>query len=159
LSWRSRAREPSRVRASVQPIPACAFPISGSPQKFQAAAKSQLKGVSATHVRAIEATQPYQPGQHWLRVLQELSNADKHMPIHLMRSETIGELEVRDDANPGGPALTRSTDAGALNVHVDFDVTLFEAFDDGTPVLETLEVLLPSVNALVHDFVPAFHEQ
>jgi hypothetical protein len=135
------------------------FPIADTPKQFQAVAKKRLKGIDVAHIAAIEATQPYKPGHRWLRVLRELSNTDKHMHMHLMRAETTGDLEVRDDSNPEAPSLTRATDPGALNVHMNFDVALFEAFEDGTPVVETLEILQPSVSALIHEFDPEFQRQ
>jgi hypothetical protein len=135
------------------------FPIADAPKEFQAKAKTWLKGVNATHVAALEATQPCKPGYRWLGVLRELSNTDKHMHVHLMRAETIGDLEVRDDADPEAPSLARATDPNALNVHVDFDITLVEAFEDGARVLETLEILQPSVSALIHEFDPEFQGQ
>jgi hypothetical protein len=53
------------------------FPIEDTPTAFQKASKNRLKGINASHVAAIEKSQPYN-GCHWTKVLKDISNPDKH---------------------------------------------------------------------------------
>ena len=57
------------------------FLITGdTPQIFARDKASKLKGLSSEHVAGIEQLQPYN-GCHWIKVLQTISNPDKHRSL------------------------------------------------------------------------------
>ena len=53
------------------------FPIENTRSEFIGQRKRRLKGLSNSHVDAIEAYQPYK-GVKWTKTLQTISNPDKH---------------------------------------------------------------------------------
>jgi hypothetical protein len=56
------------------------FLICDTPQIFARDKASKLKGLSSEHVAGIEQLQPYN-GCHWIKVLQTISNPDKHRSL------------------------------------------------------------------------------
>lgn len=109
--------------------------------------------MSPEHVAAIETLQPYKGGK-WLAQLRDLSNTDKHMHLSLVQPDAIGDINTRDDAQDATDPIFEIP--GALHVHVDFDVALFETFPGGGSVIWTLQTLESEVRALIQAFEPAF---
>lgn len=137
------------------------FPIMDAPQDFNGRGKgSYLKGVDASHIAAIEKLQPYN-GCNWTGRLRDFSNEDKHRQfivaggratIHVWSSlardlSKIGELTF--DRTAPHPLTGTKVD---VKVHVAGSV----AFDDGSPILETLQELKRQVRNCLRDFEPEF---
>ncbi len=133
LAWADSGKPRGRAR----------FPIARSAKRFKAE-KRKLRGLSKRHVRAIECLQPYWVGA-WTVHLRDLSLPENHMRLRLVAAPGPEELRHRDD--PSGPWL---------NIAVDFDVALSEAFPDGSPVVETLELLAAQVQAAISAFAGEF---
>jgi hypothetical protein len=138
------------------------FPITDSTAEFKEERKSRLKGVSDSHVEWIELLQPYN-GVEWTRRLREISNPDKHK--HLIITDTNTELDARtsnDRADIAIPDDIKGLFVNAKNVnsegpaYIQFHLTFFIAFDDGLPVLETLEEIKRQVAQVLNNFRPEF---
>lgn len=141
------------------------FPICDTPDAFTAELKKgRLKGLSPTHVEAIESSQPYEYGGLWLRQVRELSNIDKHRYLHSATSDnwppvpTIGgAIELRREHKPhrlmNEPGAQLPLTA---KLDVQMDISTGVALSDGSPVVETLQVLEAGVRALVDALQPEF---
>jgi hypothetical protein len=142
------------------------FPIADSPELFESACKQgRLKGLNAEHIGMIESLQPYNGGD-WLAVLRDLSNPSKHKTLHTATDfrarpslqVIVGgsqpdyiEHRLLSQAARWGVEFAYSTE-----VEVKFHVSVRVALWDGTPVVETLEVLESSVRDLVDTFKSGF---
>lgn len=116
---------------------------------------SYLRGVNDAHVARIEEIQPYK-GVNWTRVLREISNADKHRePVGVGRREEGGTARIVNVYRPGEGT---APDAQPIqtNVNVDPVTARFITLEDGTPIVETLQVLQSEVGALIQEFKPDF---
>jgi hypothetical protein len=135
------------------------FPITDSPEKFESAKRrGRLAGMSDEHVAYIELLQPYNGGG-WLATLRDLSNPDKHMHVVVAGPQTLADIQVADstqDSAEQSQRLFGGAFPGALFVHVDFDVALYEAFADRTRVIPALEMFESQISKLVEEFEPAF---
>lgn len=108
------------------------FPIYDTQNRFrkevvqQRKAKSCINGINGTHTAAIERLQPYN-GVDWTKWLQSLSNPDKHR--HLIIIKHDGTVDFRTTPDPGKPR----------SVEVHLHISQYIAFNDGLPVIDTLE--------------------
>lgn len=139
------------------------FPIEHTPKDWQRSMRSRLQGLSPTHKAAIKLSQPCF-GCQWTCTLQEISNPDKHRtltiirPISTLSVKTVGKgLVVINPAKEGTTTLFRvrshpKEDSMDVNADVSFDI----AFDDGTPVIETLQMLYSQVSKVLDQFKPEF---
>jgi hypothetical protein len=87
-----------------------AFPIAATEQQYDAQASAMLVGVSDCAVARVRGLQPFQPGGkpevHYLTLLQELNNVDKHRTLHALTA-TSGVSKIVGDQPPtriSGPA-------------------------------------------------------
>ncbi len=117
------------------------FPIENSKQKWHRRTDTSLKGLSIKHQAMIERLQPYN-GCNWTKRLRELSNPDKHRTICIIRL---------------GPII-HDTHTAILNNAVQMYSYLSAdiAFDDRTPVLETLEEFVVEVVKVLEEFKSEF---
>lgn len=67
LAWRETGARPTGT----------AFPLCKDRKYWAGRVKKDLKGLSAKHIAAVEAVQPFQ-GVSWTKQLSDLSNRDKH---------------------------------------------------------------------------------
>lgn len=72
------------------------FVIANTRGDFKKQRRSRLKGLTDDQVRIIEQVQPYN-GHDWLRLLADLSNADKHKYLPLIDNTAPISLTVTDD--------------------------------------------------------------
>ncbi len=121
------------------------FPIEDTPKGFNGRRNAFLKGLNVKHITSIEALQPYK-GTAWTHLLALFSNPDKHRyltPV-VSLSESVIRISVRAlggfEGVPGHVYRTK-TNSGELNMHVDTDFALRVTFNDGTPIIETLQQL------------------
>ncbi len=139
------------------------FPIESTEEGFKGRCKGGwLKGISAAHAAAIAGLQPYNGGQ-WTRQLRALSNPHKHMRLHVTSRES--ELVISAEVDPAEGTVTLDDGhfrfAGAkpgvpFTVNMKVQVALIVVFEDGLPVIETLEALKASVTDTIDAFKPEF---
>jgi hypothetical protein len=114
------------------------FPIYDTPNGFRGRPRTCLGGISEVHTTAIELLQPYN-GVDWTKRLQSISNPDKHR--HLVVAQPTGTVDFTTSPDPANPA----------GVEVQLYIDPFIAFDDGLPVIDTLEEIKAQVaNVLAH---------
>jgi hypothetical protein len=135
------------------------FPIENRRKDFEGNGQRRLAGLNARHIAAIEVLQPYN-GCDWTRTLRDISNPDKHRSLVLTQGEF--RLSVYPDADrlrflpiPGTIARALHPTTGK-EVDVKLDLALSITFEDGTPVIETLEEIQSQVAAQLAKLKPEF---
>lgn len=138
---------------SKQEVEGTQFPIENSPETFDTRVcdikgkgrNKYLRGVSHEHVTAIKRLQPFNRCQ-WTERLRDISNPDKHRRLTTMDSPIVVASEVD------------STEALLADKSVNVkDIFSFEIiFQDGTPVIETLEQFVFKVIETLDSFKPEF---
>ena len=138
---------------SKQEVEGTQFPIENAPKTFDTRIcdikdtrrGKYLRGVSPEHITAIERLQPFNDCQ-WTERLRDISNPDKHRRLTLVDSPIVVGSEVD------------STEALLANQSVNVkDIFSFEViFQDGTPVIETLEQFVFDVIETLDSFKPEF---
>lgn len=140
------------------------FPIEDAPTGFQGRRKSFLKGVSDSHTASIERLQPYN-GVDWTRRLRAVSNPDKHRHLTMQQHNsgvalTSGYDPAQVHPAPGVKGLfilfMVPDPKSPTPMHVQFHITFFIAFDDGMPIIETLEQMQTEVANTLANFKPEF---
>ena len=130
------------------------FPIESDPNIFRGNAPRLLVGLNAAHVTAIERLQPYN-GCKWTARLRDCSNPDKHR--HFVRVGHDGGFHIHSSLErniSGCLGFERYADhpvAGHPPVKVKVYITGEVAFEDGAPVIQTIqEVQTEIANTLAH---------
>ena len=117
------------------------FPIEDSEDGWLGHIPTYLKGVSVGHQAVIKQLQPYY-GCDWTGRLRDLSNPDKHKSLTVLRLDLfIGDAKA---------AATRTP------MEMQTNITLGVAFDDGSPVIETLQELKSQVTEVLNVFHLSF---
>lgn len=114
------------------------FPLESCPNEFTRKGKTLFKGIGNVHIAQIEAVQPYNRCE-WTRLLQDLSNDDKHRQLVTVHHEiwsTTLEVETEESARDSAMEMHR---------YHEIKVTLA----DGTPIIEPLEELQAQVAAFL----------
>jgi hypothetical protein len=115
------------------------FPIEDSPAGWKSHSR-WLKGVSACHKTIIKRLQPFS-GCSWTKILREVSNPDKHKTLTIVNPYSIATYHPRYQTTPSPPYYP---------MEMDVDITSDITFEDGLPVIETLQELkLQVANVLV----------
>jgi len=133
------------------------FPIAHDAAEFKKQGRSRLKGLTPTHVKAIEALQPYNHGCEWIGRLRDWSNPDKHrtlvpvqieheVTVHVVDQEHLHDLE--DMPGPTRPVVTRD----GTEAYVKFKLGTNLQFADGSPVMQPLEEILTKVADTLEQF-------
>lgn len=134
------------------------FPIESTPEGFAGRRKTYLKGINDGHVAAIERLQPY-AGCDWSASLRDASNPDKHRHFVKTKGDFSAHIysEIADDL--GGIIGAHEFDAPhpirgkvKVKVHITGHVT----FDDGAPIIETLEKISREIADTLVAFKPEF---
>jgi hypothetical protein len=137
------------------------FPIMDAKEDFDGRGKgSFLKGVNETHIAAIERLQPY-TGCDWTRRLRDFSNEDKHRQFVVAGGETtihVWSGLSTDLSRIRGMTFDRKAQHPLTGAEVDVKVHVAGsvAFDDGSPILETLQEIKRSVANCLADFKSEF---
>ncbi len=123
---------------------------------FDFRAKSYLRGLSPTHIVALENLQPYK-GVQWTETLRDISNPDKHRKLTTIRgSQTISHsFEIGELGSFEGRKGTTMRRVGeGKHIHMEINSSVYVGFPerDNIPVLETLEVLKREVRATLDSF-------
>lgn len=139
---------------SKEPQVGTQFPIEDKEQVFcDNRLNTYLFGVSDEHVALIKRLQPFD-GCDWTRKLRTLSNPDKHRTLTADITEHASEFTASKEnleAIPGRP--------GRYKMKMDRVPTAKVTFFDGSPVLETLHVLVSQVAYVLQEFQPIFGER
>lgn len=145
------------------------FPIEDEPTGFQGRRKSYLRGVSDPHAASVERLQPYN-GVDWTRKLRAISNPDKHRHLTIQThnssvvatagkdpAEVFGEPGIEPESVKGLFISLTIPDPTLLTpMHVQLHLAFFIAFDDGMPIIETLEQMQTEVANMLTNFKPEF---
>ena len=130
------------------------------PEDFQARRDTYLAGLTDTHVALFEAFQPYN-GVEWTRVLWALSNPDKHrelvtMTVHATQTIVISYAGAEWEPDDSLNMVIRTGRTEGPEVHMKVGLTVQIAFDDGAPIIETLQMLQLKVAETIELFKPEF---
>jgi hypothetical protein len=137
------------------------FPIMDAKQDFDGRGKNAfLKGVNAAHVAAIESLQPYM-GCNWTARFRDISNVDKHRHFAVSGGSTritIHSALDTDLSRIRGMTFDRKAPHPLTRTNVDMKVHVAGAvaFDDGSPILETVEEIKCNVAYTLEAFKPDF---
>ncbi|HXG36400.1 MAG TPA: hypothetical protein VNL15_05475 [Dehalococcoidia bacterium] len=126
------------------------FPIEDGEDVFWSKRNTLLKGVSDEHVAAIKRLQPCD-GCEWTRRLRILSNPDKHRKLTAVLGQSGVDLLTAPTIKT---AQGRVIDWSRVNVNPQAVAVI--SFDDGTPVIQTLQQLLSQVTNVLDQFKPEF---
>ncbi len=141
------------------------FPIMDAKKDFDGRGKAAyLKGVNTSHTALIEGLQPYM-GCNWTGRLREFSNEDKHRQfviaggqatIHVWSSLSRDLSKISGGLN--GLTFDRKAPHPLTRAEVDVKVHVAGSvtFDDGSPILETLQELKREVRDCIEAFKPEF---
>jgi hypothetical protein len=135
------------------------FPICQAPNDFCSRIKPDLEGLAVEHIVLIRQLQPYNGG-HWLTRLKSLAEEHKHKKLIFLKAEGI----------PGGSYRARATDPTNLDtfhtfksgvkapksMYVDSYISGTITLADGTPIIDTLEILQAQVSSVIDSFKPLF---
>jgi len=116
------------------------FLIEDFEKDFLSHSKRRLKGINSSHIAAIRRLQPFDRCD-WTKRLRDISNPDKHM-----------QLTIVDAPISFGPPIGGSEAVVDVNQVASVQVI----FDDGMPVVETLEQLISQVAKTLRDFDSEF---
>jgi hypothetical protein len=137
------------------------FPIADDAAKFRKQVPHRLKGLTLTHVTAIEALQPYKHGCEWTRRLRDWSNPDKHRTFVRVQTEHELTVHVVDQQHlhdfedmPGAIQVVETSDGTPAYVKLRLGTEL--QFADGSPVIQPLEEILTQVARTLAQFKPDF---
>jgi hypothetical protein len=111
--------------------------------------KGPLRYLSPSHVHRIEAYQPYM-GVTWTETLRTLSNQDKHRQLIIMRGQRITNI------TDGIGETFKGVGPDRIDVQMERKTTVPITFEDGTPVIETLEIMKREVALIIDSFSPEF---
>lgn len=139
------------------------FPIEDTQEGFRGRRRHYLKGINDAHAAAIERLQPYN-GVDWSKYLRTISNPDKHR--HLIIGEAAARILSRSSSNPaevlpfpdekGISFPAKATFADGFERHVQLHFAFFIIFDDGLPIIDTLEHIKLNVADTLADFKTEF---
>jgi hypothetical protein len=126
---------------------------------FDSEKKTRLKGLLAHQIKAIEDLQPYK-GVTWTETIRDLSNPDKHRKLNAIAGEWRGSNFI----GVGSPKRFESGSCEVLpgmgvdgaDLYVQRNHAFSIEFEDGSPVLKTLEILKREVRATIDAFKPEF---
>lgn len=132
------------------------FPIDDSPRVFKQrkeGKRSGLTGLNRSHIAEIERLQPYKRCD-WTKRLRDLSNHDKHR--ELIKVTSLGKFSVKVGSF-GDPTANPKTIADmGIDMQMKSAISGPVTFADGTPVIDTLEILQTQVANLLIQFEPLF---
>jgi len=143
------------------------FPIYEAPTRFWGGRKRRLNGINDAHAVAIERLQPYNGAywRHWLKLLQEISNEDKHMRLTIQGKQTgLWGEGTHDPAYLSTPDLDRGSEILIKRkvgdperpVYMKFHYTLHVILEGGLPLIESLQEIKGKVADTLAQFKPEF---
>lgn len=136
------------------------FLIEDTPDSFQRRRKTHLKGINDSYVAAIERLQACN-GIKWTQLLRTLSNPDKHRHLVINTHSTkvvTSETTQPTDLGGSGDGLffELAFKTNGRKMYVNIQVAFFTAFEDGLPVVDSLQEIKTQVAQVLTDFKPEF---
>ena len=125
---------------------------------------SYLNGVDPKHATVIERYQPYR-GVDWTKFLRSVSNPDKHRHLTIGNFSTLDRLGLPQHRIDQALTITRTKDGFTAiwnpdgRAQVQFYFSIFMAFEDKTPIYETLSRLKVEAGNVLEEFRPCFRGQ
>ena len=121
------------------------FPIEDTEQGFRRHMKTYLRGINSGHIASIERLQPYN-GCEWTKRFRSLSNPDKHRRLTHATHNTglTAEINPADSPFPKG------------GTNIKLEISIFISFQDGTPIIQTLNEFVKQVTNTLGTFKPDF---
>jgi hypothetical protein len=122
---------------------------------FDPVSKGRLRGLSNVHVAAIERLQPYM-GALWTKALRNISNLDKHRKLISIGGAPASSVSFI----PGPPGSFKGRPgtvfpgigADGEDIYMEGQYAIEIQFTNGTPVLETLQIIQRHVAATIDSF-------
>lgn len=132
-------QDSGRVGKSVQ------FPIESCQDHFERHRSSYLEGVRDDHVAFFKQFQPYVTGYpSWIMLLQRLTNWYRHHGLIRVKKQLY---------YPHVPTLEPETvTIGGIEMQMRHDLSFAVSFDDGLPIIETLEKLQMLTRYTIEEF-------
>jgi len=123
----------------------------------------RLRGLNESHKERIKLLQPCF-GCCWTGILQKFSNPDKHKTLTIVKATQIVSMEptsqnpVIIDPSKEGKTILFSAKMNPPNnsKNMNTDVSLEITFDDGSPVIQTLQSLRSNIIKVLDEFKPDF---
>jgi hypothetical protein len=136
------------------------FPIVSSKDKFRFWKKNaRSKGINAAHIAAFETLQPYK-GCNWTSALTVLLNKDKHREFNeLGGTATLVFYTIwgdRDYATLPFPIIRAVHPLTKQEMEMKIEFRAIISFDNGLPVMESLEKIKLGVVETLEMFKPEF---
>jgi hypothetical protein len=134
------------------------FPIADKRPAFRKLAPTYLRGLTPAHINMVEMYQPYK-GVNWTKTLRDISNPDKHRHLTLVRGDRVHSIAVKEmpDSLEGRPGkVFKGVGRDRSDVYVERNLSVYIAFSDGVPVIETLEIMKSQVARTIEAFEPEF---
>jgi hypothetical protein len=134
------------------------FPIEDSGDKFRSWKKKIVaKGMNTKHAALFHRLQPYD-GCDWIGFLAQFNNWDKHNDFVRIDARAIVDTDP-----PQGSGHTFVINAKhpvtKERMQVNTTVTIQILFDNGLPIVETLEKIKAGVTQTFADFKPEFERE
>jgi hypothetical protein len=107
--------------------------------------KWHLRGLTGEHIALFEHLQPYH-GHNWLKLIEILSNPDKHKTLTAVRQSAYISL---NDSNTEAILAGKQVD---VNSYASIQIS----FNDGESVIESLEQLIKEVTHVLDVFKSEF---
>jgi hypothetical protein len=136
------------------------FPIMDAKNDFDGrGTRGWLKGINASHIAALERYQPY-AGCNWTARLRDFTNADKHRHFVVTGGESAIHIHSSLDTDLSRiiePSFKRKAIHPVTGGEVDMKVYISGTvtFDDGSPILETIQ----EIKRGVRDCLVAFNSE
>lgn len=136
------------------------FPIEDTEEGFRSRRKNFLKFVNDAHAAAIERLQPYNR-VNWTKILRTHSNPDKHRHLviaaHATSAEATATVQPADPPSTfGGLIVNAQIQSGGREMYMNVYFAFFIAFEEGLPIMGTLEEIETNVAQVLADFRSEF---
>jgi len=156
LAWQDSGAEQHGTQFLIENVPSDPkHPERG----FQPRSKTCLAGFHKHHIDAIENLQPYK-GCAWTKTLRDISNPDKHRQLTAIGGsmESISRIEsgISGSLNNRSGQILRGVGGSYTDTNIDLQYAIKVTLPDGTPIVETLEILKGKVAATIDAFKPEF---
>jgi hypothetical protein len=135
------------------------FPICEKPQDFRSRIKPDLEGLDGSDIASIERAQPYHGGK-WLLDLKRLAEEHKHRKLIYLTSTSRVQMRahIADPTDTSGYHVLHPSGVHApKTMYVNTQIAGPIALNDGSPVVDKLEMLQAEVANMLDAFKPLFN--
>jgi hypothetical protein len=135
------------------------FPICEKRQDFRSRIKPDLGGLDVADIAMIEKAQPYNGG-NWLLDLKRLAEEHKHRKLIYLTSTSRVQMRahIADPTDTAGHHVLPASGVHTPKaMYVNTQIAGPIALNDGSPVVDKLEMLQAEVTSMVDAFKPSFN--